>query len=238
MPPADDIRVFADAEALAQASAAWLYERALASSGRFAVALSGGSTPKRLYQILGSDLRARFPWERVYWFWGDERCVPHDAANSNYRMVQEAMLSRAPVPEANIHPVPTSLAPDEAARAYERVLQTFYGSVVLDSSRPLFDVVLLGLGEDGHTASLFPGTAALAERKRWTASVIGVQPEARITLTYPALESSRDTVFLVSGASKRDMLARVWRGDDVPAARLRPHGALHWFIDRAADPRG
>ena len=236
--PAADIRVFADPEALARGGAAWLCETALKSSGPFAVALSGGSTPKRLYELLADDFVASFPWHRVHWFWGDERCVPHDAANSNFRMVREAMLSLAPVPAENVHSIPTSTTPDDDAPAYERALQRYYGAAELDSTRPLFDVVLLGLGEDGHTASLFPATAALGERLHWTAAVIGAQPEARITLTYPALESSRETVFLVSGLAKRDILARVWRGDDVPAARLHPQGALHWFIDRAADPRG
>jgi 6-phosphogluconolactonase len=231
------ISVHADAEALAQAAATWLTERALASAGRFAVSLAGGATPRQLYELLASSDREPFPWDRVHWFFGDERFVPHDHADSNFRMVRKAMLGKAPIPAENVHPIPTHGTPEGAAREYEKALQDYYGAPALDPQRPLFDVVLLGLGEDGHTASLFPGTAALNEGERWAVPVIGAKPEPRITLTYPALQSSCATMFLISGARKRDVLERVWRGDELPAARLRPRGELHWFIDRAADPR-
>jgi 6-phosphogluconolactonase len=226
-----------DAEALADHAAAWLTERVQAAGGRASVSLSGGSTPKRLYQLLaGPKYRDRFPWQKVHWFWGDERFVPKDDALSNYRMVREAMLDAAPVPPGNVYPVPTEgTTPEEAAAAYERELKAFYGADRLDPARPLFDVILLGLGEDGHTASLFPGVAALEERTRWVTAVVGAKPEARITLTYPAIESSRDVAFLVSGPAKREILARVRGGaSDLPSARVRPVGRLHWLIDRAA----
>lgn len=231
------ILVHDDAEALSQAAAHWLTERALAQDGRLAVVLAGGSTPRRMYELLASAEREQFPWDRLHWFFGDERFVPHDHPDSNLRMAREAMLSKAPVPADNIHPIPFSDTPEQAAAQYEAMLQTYYGTGTFDPSRPLFDVALLGLGEDGHTASLFPGRPELNERERWTAAVVGAMPQPRVTLTYPVLESSRAVAFLVSGAGKREALRRVWRGDDLPAARLRPQGELFWFIDRAADPR-
>jgi 6-phosphogluconolactonase len=231
------LEILSDPEALARRVADWMLERATAKDGRFAVALSGGSTPRRLYQLLaGPPYIDGFPWARTHLFWGDERFVPADDPQSNYRMVREALLSRAPIPAGNIHRVPTEgLSPDAAASAYERELKSFYGAERLDPARPLFDVNLLGLGPDGHTASLFPGTAVLAERERWVAAVADAKSEARITLTYPALESSRDTAFLVAGEEKREIFARFRRGDqDLPAARLRPTGTLWLFADKAA----
>jgi 6-phosphogluconolactonase len=223
-------------EELARATAAWLRERAVEGGDRVAVCLPGGSTPRRVYELLASAERARFPWERVHWFFGDERFVPHDHPESNYRMVRAAMLDAAPVPPANVHPIPTTGLPAEAAQSYERELHDFYGAATLDPKRPLFDVVLLGLGEDGHTASLFPGIAALKERKRWVVDVLNPKQEPRITLTYPALESTRALAFLVAGAGKRAILGRVWAGEDLPAARVQGPPA-DWFIDQAANPK-
>jgi 6-phosphogluconolactonase len=232
-----ELEILANSEALARRVADWLLAAATAKEGVFAVALSGGSTPRALYENLSEPpYRNTFPWARTHWFWGDERFVPHDDSRSNYRMVREALLSRAPIPSANVHPVPTAeLSPDEAASAYEHDLQSFYGAERFDPARPLFDVTLLGLGPDGHTASLFPGTAVLAERERWVAAVVGAKSEARITLTYPALESSRCAAFLVAGQAKRAMLDRLRRGDEtLPAGRLHPTGALYIFADAAA----
>lgn len=226
-----------DAEALSRATARWLTDRALAGQGEFAVSLAGGSTPRRMYELLATAERERFPWQQVHWFFGDERLVPHDHPDSNAHMVREAMLAKAPVASTHFHPVPFTASPEAAALAYQRTLQTAYGRDRLDPARPLFDVVLLGIGDDGHTASLFPGRAELEERARWVVPVIGAMPQARISLTFPALESSRAVAFLVSGVGKREALRRVWRGDDLPAARLKPHGEVIWFIDRAADPR-
>ena len=231
------LEILADPEALSRRVADWLLEEATTKDGAFAVALSGGSTPQRLYQLLaGPPYCDKFPWSRTHWFWGDERFVPHDDALSNYRMVREALLSRAPIPAINIRPIPTEgMTPDEAASTYERELKSFYRAERLDPARPLFDVTLLGLGSDGHTASLFPDTAVLAEHDRWVAAVVGAKSEARITLTYPALESSRNAVFLVVGEEKRAMLDRLRRGDDsLPAARLHPTGTLRIFGDVAA----
>jgi 6-phosphogluconolactonase len=231
------LEILADPTALAHRAASWLLELAAAKEGVFAVALSGGSTPRRLYEGLSEPpCRDAFPWSRTHWFWGDERFVPHDDALSNYRMAREALLSRAPIPEANIHSIPTErVTPEAAASAYERELKSFYGAERLDPARPLFDVNLLGLGPDGHTASLFPGTATLAERDRWVAAVIGVKSQTRITLTYPALESTRHAAFLIEGEEKRAIFHRLRDGDPrLPAARLRPTGELIWFADRAA----
>jgi 6-phosphogluconolactonase len=238
MPTQTRIDVARDLEDIAHRAARWLSGIAAASHGRFAVSLSGGSTPRRLYQLLAEPpFRDAMPWDRIHWFWGDERFVPPEHPDSNYRMVREALLTHAPIPVANIHPVPTGGEPVAAARDYEAMLQTFYGAETLDAASPLFDVQLLGLGPDGHTASLFPGTKVLDERQRWVAEVIGAKAEDRITLTYPVLESSRFTAFLVAGADKRDALKRVLAGDrGLPAARLSPVGELVWFVDQEAHP--
>ena len=237
---APQLEILADAEALARCVADWLVAAAVGSEGRFAVALSGGSTPRRLYELLaGPPYGDAFPWGRTHWFWGDERFVPHDSPASNYRMAREAMLARAPVPVGTIHPIPTEgLTPQGAALAYERELQRFYGASTLKPDRPLFDVTFLGLGPEGHIASLFPGTAILSERSRWVGAVIGAKAEPRITLTYPAIESSRAIAFLVSGPAKRHVLKRLLDGDPaLPATHVRPmEGTLHIFADRAAAP--
>jgi 6-phosphogluconolactonase len=230
------LEILADPEALARRVADWLLDISTARANVFTLALSGGGTPRRLYELLsGPPYHDVFPWRRTHLFWGDERFVPRDDESSNYRMVREAMLSRVPIPAANIHPVQTEgLTPDAAASAYERELKSFYGAERLDRARPLFDVTLLGLGPDGHTASLFPGTAVLEERERWVAAVVGPKP-CRITLTYPVLESSRHVAFLVAGKEKREIFSRFQRGEHaLPAARLRPIGTVHLFADTAA----
>jgi 6-phosphogluconolactonase len=231
------LEILADPDALSRRVAEWMLEVATAKQGTFAVSLSGGSTPRLLYEHLAdTPYRDSFPWARTHWFWGDERFVPHDDPLSNYLMVQQALLSRAPIPAANIHAMPTEgLTAEEAVLAYERELKSFYCAERLDPARPLFDVTLLGLGPDGHTASLFPGTAVLTERDRWVAAVVGAKSETRLTLTYPALESSRHVAFLVAGEEKRAILSR-YRHDDatLPAARLRPTGTLCVFADAAA----
>ncbi len=233
------IEVAGDPEALARRAAGWITDLAAASGDRFAICLSGGSTPRRLYQLLAeSPYRRALPWDRIHWFWGDERFVPWDHPDSNYGMAHAALLGRVPVPPGNIHGIPTTGTPADAAAAYERLLKSYYGAESLDPTRPLFDIQLLGLGPDGHTASLIPGMSVLEERHRWVAEVIGGRPEPRITLTYPTLESSRHTAFLVAGADKRETLSRALAGDHaLPAARLRPIGELIWLVDEAARPQ-
>jgi 6-phosphogluconolactonase len=230
------IEILPDPPTLAHHAAEWMTQAALAAPGAFRVSLSGGSTPKTLYGLLASDeFRTRFPWSRVSWYWGDERFVPYDHPESNYRMTREAMLAKAPVPSANIHPIPTDGTPEDAARRYERTLQDAYGAATLDPQRPLFDITLLGLGPDGHTASLLPGEPVLDERERWVAAVSHGRPEIRITLTYPAIESSRRVAFLVAGEEKAEIFGAIRAGNSrVPAARVRPVGELFWFVDQAA----
>jgi 6-phosphogluconolactonase len=230
------IEVLPDPAALARHVAEWMTSAALAANGTFRVSLSGGSTPKTLYGLLASDeFRNRFPWQSVSWYWGDERFVPYDHPESNYRMTRDAMLAKAPVPPQNIHPVPADGSPDDAARRYERTLQDAYGATTLNAARPLFDVTLLGLGADGHTASLLPGEPVLEERTRWVAAVSHGRPEIRITMTYPAIESSRVVAFLVAGREKAAILRTIRAGgSQVPAARVHPVGELVWFVDRAA----
>ena len=232
------LETLADPEALARRAADWLAASVRAMDGVVAVALSGGSTPRRLYRLLaGPPYRDAFPWGRVHWFWGDERFVPHDDDESNYRMVWEAMLSRAPIPAANIHRVPTEgISAEAAASAYERELKSFYGADRLDPARPFFAATLLGLGTDGHTASLFPATSVLDERERWVAAVADPHGKMRVTLTYPILESSRNVAFLVEGQEKHMILERARQSgnDNLPAARLNTSGDLWLFTDSAA----
>jgi 6-phosphogluconolactonase len=230
------IETFPDPAALARHVAEWMTSAALAATGAFRVSLSGGSTPKALYTLLASDdFRGRFPWARVSWYWGDERFVPYDDPESNYRMTREAMFAKAPVPPENVHPVPTNGTPEEAASRYERTLQAAYGAAILDRARPLFDITLLGIGTDGHTASLLPNDPVLQERKHWVAAVSHGRPEVRITMTYPAIESSRQVAFLVAGKEKAAIFSAIRMGDtQVPAARVNPIGELIWFVDRAA----
>jgi 6-phosphogluconolactonase len=221
---------------LAHRVAEWLTVTALAATGPFRVALSGGSTPEALYSLLASEaFRERFPWARASWYLGDERFLPYDHPESNYGMITRAMFSRVPAPAQSIHPVPVDGSSEEAALRYERTLQATYGAAILDPARPLFDVCLLGLGADGHTASLIPAEPALDERRRWVVAVPHGRPEVRITMTYPVLESCRRAAFLVAGADKAAILRSIRAGhSDVPAARLKPLGEVSWFMDKAA----
>jgi 6-phosphogluconolactonase len=236
---ASRIEVFPDAAALAARAAQWITDLACHSSGRFSICLSGGSTPKRLYQLLAAaPYRDIVPWQRLHWFWGDERFVPWDSPDSNYGMARDALLAHVPVSPENIHGIETNGSPADAAHAYEQVLKSYAGSDRLDPARPVFDIMLLGLGPDGHTASLFPGKPALAVRDRWTVEVPepGLNPMVpRLTLTYPALESSRSAAFLVAGADKTAALAGALAGQhDLPSARFAPVGEQLWFVDQAA----
>jgi 6-phosphogluconolactonase len=226
----------ASPEALARQAADWLTDLAKSSGSRFSIALSGGSTPKRLYEILAEQSsQSGFPWERTHLFWGDERHVPATSPDSNQRMTREALLDHVPIPPQNVHAVPVSRTPEEDALLYQQDMQTYYGDMALDMARPLFDVVLLGLGENGHTASLFPGTPALDEDLAWVAAVTTGVPQPRLTLTYPAIACSRHVAFLVAGASKAAVLKQVLAGDRTqPAARVTTIGQLTWFVDTAA----
>lgn len=229
---AGELIVAEDAQDLAARAADFIAARMIASTGTFRFVLSGGSTPRALYTLLGT--RRDLPWQRTELFWGDERFVPPDHPDSNYRMVRETLLAGGAEPQA-IHPIPTDGTPESAAARYEALLKSEYGEAALTQARPLFDLNLLGLGEDGHIASLLPGEPILKERRAWVGAVAHGRAEVRITLTYPALEASRVTMFLVSGASKADVLKRARAGDaSIPAGALRPQGSLVWFADRAA----
>jgi 6-phosphogluconolactonase len=239
MTPAPIVDVSEDAEALALQVARFVVVCISNAPESFSLSLSGGSTPKRIYELLGAgDLGVSLDWRKLHIFWGDERFVRMDHHDSNFRMAREAFIDHVPIPPSQVHPILTEApTPEKAAALYAETLQGFYGSKTLDPERPLFDLTLLGLGEDGHTASLFPGTKALDERDAWVTSIIGAKPEPRISLTYPALESSSVILFVVSGAKKRDILARVLANDlSLPAARLATCGTIHVFADRAALP--
>jgi 6-phosphogluconolactonase len=225
-----------DQQTLARLAADWLVETLNSLPGELRIALSGGSTPKELYRLLASDpYRDRMPWRRLSLFWGDERFVPHDSPQSNYRMVQQTLLRNAPISPARVHPMPVDGTPAQAALAYEAELKGVYGADRLDDSRPLFDVTLLGLGTDGHTCSLLPGQPVLEERQHWVAAVMSGREEPRVTLTYPAIESSRVIAFMVSGADKAQAVKAVRSGNfDLPAARIRARGDVVWFLDKAA----
>ena len=230
------VEVAEDTASFAHGVAEWITATALRSNGPIRIALSGGSTPPPVYSLLAStEFRERFPWARTQWFWGDERFVPHDDPESNFRMAWETMLSRAPVPQQNVFAIPTNGAPEDAANQYEQTLKQIYGKPALDPATPLFDIMLLGMGEDGHTASLLPGSSVLAERTRWVAAVAHGRPEVRITLTYPAIESSRHVAFLLQGQTKAAIFAEIRSGrSTVPAAQVHPAGDITWFADRAA----
>jgi 6-phosphogluconolactonase len=235
-----DVISVSDAEALAKTAADRILARIAANRARLAICLTGGSSPKQLYQLLATEAyRSRIPWDRVHWFIGDERFVPADDPLNNMGSARRLFLD-SHAPASNIHPIPTDTAnSQEAARRYETELQSFYGADRLDATRALFDVVLMGVGPDGHTASLFPNYPALEQTERW---VVGV-PEAhvkpfvpRVTLTLPALGSCREMLFEVSGPDKRAILTRVLDGEDLPANRAHSIGETIWLVDKAALP--
>jgi 6-phosphogluconolactonase len=244
--PADDratpdIQIFADANEVARAAALRFVELARASveaRGRFSVALAGGSTPKRIYELLaGEDFAAGFDWSNVHVFFGDERCVPPDDADSNYRMANEALLSRVALPEENVHRMRGEGDAVANARLYEDELRGFFGE---SAAWPEFDLVMLGMGDDGHTASLFPGTHALDVHAAWvTANWVEKFDAYRVTLTAPAINHARQVMFIVTGTGKAARLQEVIHGAHdprrLPSQLIRPHaGALAWFLDEAA----
>jgi len=232
--------IFPDLETLSRAAAALFVRqarRAVQRAGRFIVALAGGQTPRRTYEWLAHPgCREAVPWEAVYVFWGDERCVPLSDPRSNAGMAWEALLRHVPIPPDHIHPIEGAGDPEAAAARYEALLRRFFGE-----APPRFDLILLGLGEDGHTASLFPFHPALDEPTRWVAAVDAADPP-RVTLTFPILNQARRVVFLVSGANKAAILHAVLREPPDPHRRpaqgVRPGpGRLLWLADRAAAQR-
>ncbi len=248
------ILVYAEMGALADSAAdhiaAWI-EQHVERHGRFALALAGGSTPRQLYaRLAAAPRRERIPWDKVHVFWGDERAVPPDHPDSNYRMAHEALLSKVPLPAANIHRMQGEAEDlQAAAAAYEQMLRDYFalplspGSLA-DGAWPRLDLVLLGLGPDGHTASLFPGSPALEDAGRWVAATPPAPLEPRVprlTLTLPTLNHAAQVIFLVGGAGKagiaRDVLGSMEAEAALPAARVHVHppdGSLIWMLDEAA----
>jgi 6-phosphogluconolactonase len=234
-----DLRIYPDAAALSVAAAASLVETMQAAARRATrcmIALAGGTTPRLLYHELATTHRDRVPWSQVHLCWSDERYVPADDAQSNYRMVRETLIDHVPIPSENVHRMPTELPdPDAAARAYEVTLER-----ILGPGLPSFDVILLGMGADGHTASLFPGSPALQETARRVVAVgPPAAPSVRLTLTYPVLNRAARVEFLIAGGEKAPAVRRVLEAEcgpnECPATGVRPaSGALIWWIDRAA----
>jgi 6-phosphogluconolactonase len=239
--------IFSDGDSLMRAEAerlVTLARDAIAAQGRFLLALAGGSTPRRLYELLSKPpFVDRIDWSRTHVFWGDERGVPPDHPASNYRMAREALLDRVPIPKENVHRIHGEDDPKRAAEDYERLLRGFFGPNEGPPARS-FDEVLLGMGADGHTASLFPGAPPLTEGRRWVMAQHVEQPEPmwRITLTPVVLNAAADVSFLVAGAAKAQRLWDVLEGgprdEALPAQLIRPNdGALHWWVDAAAGAR-
>ena len=236
-----EIIVVADAKAIAETAAQRLIKRLDDAKDRAAVCLTGGSSPEGLYRLLADEpWRSKVPWDRVHWFMGDDRFVPGNDPLSNMGMARRLFLDKVPAPRSNIHAIPTdAIDPEGAANLYQDTLSEFYSAERLGPARPLFDLVLMGVGPDGHTASLFPGSGALEEQERWVVGVAkaGMEPLVpRVTLTFPALASTREMLFIADGAGKRDILRRVFSSEDLPAARAHSDGALVWLLDRAATP--
>jgi 6-phosphogluconolactonase len=234
------IVVVEDDAALAEKAARRLLER-VTGKDRAAVCLTGGSSPQDLYRLLAeAPWRDTIAWDRVHWFIGDDRFVPESHDLSNMGTARRVFLDRVGVPAGNIHPIATDAGdPHIAAQRYDEELKKFYGADRLDPARPLFDFVLMGLGADGHTASLFPRAPTLDEKTRWALGVAkaGMEPYVpRVTLTFPALASSREMLFLVESPDKRAILKRVLAGDDLPAHRAHSNGDLVWLITRAVAP--
>jgi 6-phosphogluconolactonase len=234
-------RIFPDIDALSRAALEEVFritKDAVDSHGRCAISLSGGHTPEKMFALWSQEqYRAAFPWERVHFFWGDERYVPHSDPLSNYGVAQKLLFGglSTDVP-VNVHPMPTDNPnPRDAANAYAAEMRKFFGT-----EAPEFDVQLLGLGGEGHTASLFPDNPALEEEEAWVLPVtVPAKPPHRLTLTYPVINQARNTYFLVAGQSKREILKALAAEPDTglsryPAARVRPAGPLLWFLDQSA----
>jgi 6-phosphogluconolactonase len=234
------LEVFSDHEALSHAAASRFADasrESITSKGTFTVALSGGSTPRGLYLLLGSEYYSRtIDWLHVHIFWADERCVPRDDEQSNFKLALDTFLTAVPIPDENVHGIKGEGLSDDDAKEYEAALREFFG----ESALPAFDLILLGLGEDGHTASLFPDSPALAEKEHVAVAVHKQPPELdRITLTLPVLNNALRIIFLVSGSAKAHILRGVLEDPETegkyPAGLVHPtRGSLTWLVDKTA----
>ncbi len=235
-----NFHIFSSAEQLGQAAAehvTFLSAQAVSARNRFTVALSGGSLPTLLSPPLVTEpLRDKIDWSKWHVFWADERCVPLTHPDSNYRLAREALFDYVNIPTTQIYPIDDTLAPAAAAAAYQNKLAHLFGPP--ENNPPRFDLILLGMGHDGHTASLFPDHPLLLEKKAWVAAVVDSPkpPPERITLTLPVLNQARQVVFMATGAEKAEALAAIINGTgQFPAQQVHPsHGSLHWFVDEAA----
>jgi len=207
---------------------------------QYTMALSGGKTPELLYSLLASEFSERMGWNSIHLFWGDERFVPQDHPDSNFRMAYHAWISKVPIPRQNIHRIPTETeTPDEAARSYEKTLKEFFNPPD-NKSIPAFDAILLGVGTDGHTASLFPGSRVLGEKSRWVVSVEAppsVFPKKRITLTLPLINNSREVFFFAFGDEKKNVLSKIFEEPEkakkvYPAAMVKAQERLLWYVEK------
>jgi len=234
-----NIRIGSDINALARTAADAIQDlskKAISQTGRFSIALSGGSTPKTLFELLAREYAHKVDWSNTYIFWGDERCVRPDDPDSNYKMARETLLDLVPLPASNVHRIKGELEPAEAALEYEGTLGTFF-----QDQRPRLDLILLGMGDDGHTASLFPGTDALNEQTRWVVPnhVMSAKQTWRITFTVPVINNAANVMFLVAGSGKAARLKQVVQGayapNDLPSQLIKPtDGELIWAVDQAA----
>ena len=237
-----EIRTFDDLDSLSKATAEEIIKTAIASvaaKGYFSLVLAGGNTPRALYDLLATDFKDKIPWSLTHIFWGDERYVPKDHPDSNYKMTFETLISKVPISTENIHPIPTEIEdPDKAAILYEQEIREFFQT--LNSGKEAsFDLILLGIGEDGHTASLFPKDPILKEKEKLVASVVApayYPIRQRITITLPLINSAKKVIFLVSGASKRKVVKEILniqnsKDNIYPAGFVNPKDRLVWFVD-------
>ena len=233
------INIYEDMNVLGLAAAELFIEKACYSvncRGRFTVVLAGGETPRRIYEILGKEpFYSRIPWQKVHVFWGDERYVPSDDFSSNQLMARQSLLDHVPIPKEQIHPIVCESTPQQSAEDYEKVIRSaFIGE------EPRFDFVFLGLGTDGHTASLFPNTPVLEERVGLVDHVYVAEKNSyRVTLTVPLINQAATVVFLVTGGNKAHIVQEVLEGPQdvmrLPSQRIEPHGGnLYWLLDREA----
>lgn len=234
--------IYQNLEGLSRAAAVAVSQaarRCVADRGYFTLVLAGGNTPRTLYRIL-AEQEAQLAWPRIHIFWGDERFVPPDHADSNYRMAHQTLLSRVKIPPEQVYPVPTAAAtPEQAADDYEARIKTVMAQLGGPCPQwPVFDLILLGVGEDGHTASLFPGDASLNETRRWVCGARAPNGAPRVTLTLPVLNEARQVLFLAAGADKQRVMGEILTGEPktmprYPAQRVRGDNTT-WLLDREA----
>ena len=234
-----ELHIYKNPDELSRSVAAWIADTITATlkqQDRFTIALSGGSTPKALHKLLAaSPYKEKIDWSKLHVFWGDERAVPFDDDRNNAKMAYDTLLKFVPIPPYHIHAMRTDIGPEESAAEYEKILHMYFDNTPLS-----FDLVLLGMGDDGHTLSLFPGTAAVHEEKAWTiAYFLKAQDMYRITLTKTIVNKAAKVAFLTTGANKAHALKEVQEGaynpDLYPSQEIRPtNGELHWFVDEAA----